>query len=214
MLSNIRDRLLSIQLRRDEKEVKIGFIVTGTIIIFLLANVFYLNFILVNNKSTNNSNTSVSQSSPSISPSITVSPTPSPTPTPTPESSPVSSQTAVKDYFIPLGSGSNQSSEWADIPGAQVTVHLGQYKNLSEIHLQRSVNNPTANGAVYVRLYNVTDKHPVWYSEVSGSGSSTINLTSAAITYDTGSKTYQVQMKTQLNVSANLVQSRIHITVK
>src|SRR5258708_10003971 len=123
MLSNIRDRLLSIQLRRDEKEVKIGFIVTGTIIIFLLANVFYLNFILVNNKSTNNSNTSVSQSSPSISPSITVSPTPSPTPTPTPESSPVSSQTAVKDYFIPLGSGSNQSSEWADLPEPETSEY-------------------------------------------------------------------------------------------
>lgn len=208
MLSDIRDRLLSIQLRRDEKEVKIGFIVIGIIILFLLANVIYLNFILVDSKSVTKSNSLSSSPTPVASPIVSA------VPTTQPKTSSVGSQNTVKDYFIPLGSGSNQSSDWTDVPGAQVTVDLGQYQDIKEIRLEVSVNVPTANGSVYVRLYNVTDKHPVWNSDVVGSGSSTTALVSPAVIYDNGSKSYQVQMKTQLGVLANLTQSRIHVIVK
>lgn len=212
MLSDIRDRLLSIQLKRDEKEVKIGFIITGIIILFLLTNVIYLNFILVNNKPTTTSVTSISPS-PNLASSTPI-PSSSSTPTPEPKSSVVTVQSSVKDYFIPLGSGSNQSSDWKDVPGAEVTIDLGQYQDIKEVRLEVSVNVPTANGSVFVRLYNVTDKHPVWNSEVMGSGSSTSSLISPAVIYDKGLKQYQVQMKTQLGVLANLTQSRIHVIVK
>ena len=62
-----------------------------------------------------------------------------------------------------------------------------------------------------MRLYNVTDKHPVWFSDVSLEGGTPALLISKPITLDSGNKTYQVQMKTSLKFQAFLDQSRLHI---
>ncbi len=217
MLENIKDRLIQIRLKRDEKEIKIGFLVTGIVILILLANVVYLNFILVKDKSVTSSNISVSQSSlPSSSPFPTALQTPASTSTATSQSnSPtIAVQNSIRDYFIPLGSGTNQTSDWADVPGAQATVDLTQYQNIKEVRFEASVSVPTANESVSVRIFNQTDRHPAWNSEVTMLGGSSAYLTSSSITYDTGSKLYQVQMKTQLQAPANLTQGRIHIILK
>lgn len=214
MLSYIRDRLLSIQLKRDEKEIKIGFIIVGAIILFLLANVIFLNLAIVKNKSTSGNiiltPTPLATIYASASPTMIASPTPSPISSVVPKSS----VSVIKDYFIPLGSGSNQAGDWTDVQGAQVTVDLGQYQDIKEIHLESSIDVPTANGTVSIRLYNTTDKHPVWNSEVTANANMGLYLVSSALTYDSGSKLYQVQIKTQLKVLANLSQSRIHVIVK
>ncbi|OIP57313.1 MAG: hypothetical protein COX79_01025 [Candidatus Levybacteria bacterium CG_4_10_14_0_2_um_filter_36_16] len=223
MLTNVRERFLQIRIRRDEKEIKIGFFITGIIIIILLANVVYLNFFLLKNKGVANTNISPRKSSvDTIIPSPTqiqaqnqtLSPTPIPPTIAIQNTYRTTTSNTIKDYFIPLGSGTNQSSDWVDVPGAQVAIDLGQYQNVKEVHFEASVTMPTSNGSVYVRLFNVTDKHPVWNSDVSGVGNSIYTLTSPAIIYDKSAKVYQVQMKTQMQVAANLTQSRIHVTLE
>jgi hypothetical protein len=117
----------------------------------------------------------------------------------------------AKEYFIPLGSGSNLSDNWTDITGAEATIDTSQYRQIKKVIFEATIQVPTGNQTVWVRLFNVTDKHPVWYSEISMNGTGPILLTSQPISLDVGNKTYQVQMKNQLQFTASLNQSRIRL---
>lgn len=119
---------------------------------------------------------------------------------------------SIKEFFIPLGSGSSISSDWEDIPGAQAYIDTGAYGTIKTITFEASLYTPTANQTAYARLYNVTDKHPVWNSDVRIDGGTPKLLISSPITLDGGSKLYIVQMKTQLQSRTNLENARVHIT--
>ena len=218
MINDLRDRLIRMRLLRDEKEIKIAFIIIGFLIFVLLANIIYLNYLLFN-KSSQNSSVNISSSVATIpSAPVTITAIPTQTsPTVAPTFAPqVITQTnsQVKDFYIPLGNGTNQTTDFVDVSGVVASVDFGSYQNIKEIRFEASVTVPTANESVTVRLFNVTDKHPVWYSEMSMNGGAFEYLVSQPVSYDTGVKTYQVQMKTQLGYLANLAQSRIHITLK
>lgn len=128
------------------------------------------------------------------------------------QSSQASAASGVKEFFIPFGSGSNSSDDWIDVYGLQAYVDSSQYPQIKSVAFEASVRIPTGNESAYVRLYNVTDKHPVWFSEVSLDGGTPKLLISKPITLDLGNKLYQVQMKTSLKFQAILDQARLHIT--
>lgn len=119
----------------------------------------------------------------------------------------------VKELFIPFGSGTNATDDWADVGALRVSVDSSQYKNIKSAIFEASVRIPTGNETAYVRLFNVTDKHPVWFSDVSLDGGTPQFLTSQPIILDPGVKTYQVQMKTSLKSQAVLDEARLHIIV-
>jgi hypothetical protein len=119
-----------------------------------------------------------------------------------------------QDYFIAFGSGTISATDWTDVPGLSVSVDSTKYTAVKHVLFEASIFIPTGNQKVYVRLYNSTDKHPVWYSEMSHEGGEAKLLVSPDITLDTGVKVYQVQMKTQLGFSASLAQSRLRITAE
>ncbi len=121
--------------------------------------------------------------------------------------------TAVKEYFITFGSGSSAADDWADVTGLSAYVDSTQYGRIKSVTFEASVFIPTGNERAYVRLFNATDKHPVWFSEVSLEGGQSQLLISQPITLDPGNKLYQVQMKTSLKYQANLAQSRLRISV-
>lgn len=120
----------------------------------------------------------------------------------------------VREFYVPLGSGSGISTDWADTPGVQAYVDTGNYGKIKKVTFEVTIHIPTGNETAYIRLFNQTDKHPVWFSDVSIEGGDTKLLTSQAITLDSGNKLYQVQMKTTLGYSAVIDQSRIHITLE
>lgn len=219
------------RLEKDEKKALVVFAVIGLLLIVLIINAVYLYFLIRNQRPSITYQVNSAQSpqtdvslpispspafansqaniSPTISPSVVLSPTIVITPIPT-----VAQKPQIKDYFIPLGSGSSQASDWTNVPGAQVSLDFGQYPNIKQIVLEVTVDIPSANEYASVRLFNVTDQHPVWNSTVTiNSGNSTAYLVSSPITYDTGQKTYQLQMLTQLESPANLSQARLHITL-
>lgn len=139
-------------------------------------------------------------------------PTTHASPAPTSSSVKIVKTASSKTSYINLGFGTNQSSEWADVFGATTTADIGDYTHIKDVHFEAFIKVPTANGNVSVRLYNKTDNHPVWNSEVSKEGTAeTIQFTSPSVNYDSGPKLYQVQMKSQLNVVATLVQARLAI---
>ncbi len=135
--------------------------------------------------------------------------------TPTETKKPSVSSLSVKEYYIPFGSGSGNSADWQDVAGLQAYVDSVGYPNIKSVVFEASLHIPTGNETVTVRLYNATDGHPVWNSEVNFNGNaSSVLLTSSSVSLDSGNKLYKVQMKTQLQFNAILDQSRLHITTK
>jgi len=133
---------------------------------------------------------------------------------PTPTSAPVIASipaAGTKEFFISFGGGSNMSDDWQDVTGLTATVDSTNYAQIKKVTFEASVHIPAANERAFVRLFNATDKHPVWFSEVTLEGGDTKLMVSPAITLDSGEKTYQVQMKTSLKYQAVLDQSRLHI---
>jgi hypothetical protein len=122
-----------------------------------------------------------------------------------------SSSSSSGEYFVPLGTGTNQSDDWADVTGAQAYIDSTRYRRIKKVTFEATLEVPASSQISYVRLYNVTDKHPVWYSELSMDGSGPQLLASSPVTLDSGQKLYQVQMKSQLKALTRLVQSRVHI---
>lgn len=121
-------------------------------------------------------------------------------------------QSSVREFFVPLGSGTNNTDEWTDIPGAQAYIDRSQYTSIKSVVFEASVHIPTGNQIAWVRLFNASDKHAVWLSEMSHEGGEAKLLVSKPIALEPGNKLYQVQMKNQLKDKANLVQSRVRIT--
>lgn len=116
----------------------------------------------------------------------------------------------AKEYYVPLGSGTNAADDWVDVSGASATIDTASYGKMKQVTFEATIST-VGSQKMWVRLYNATDKHPVWYSEVSTEKSGPELLTSPPIKLDAGNKLYQVQMKTQLKAPSTLVQSRIKI---
>jgi hypothetical protein len=120
---------------------------------------------------------------------------------------------SVKEYFIPFGSGSTQNNQWEDIPGVEAYIDTKSYAQIQTVYFEVSMGIPTKNGVVSARLYNVTDQHPVWFSEVS-TDSDTSKLVTTQIKLDPGNKQYRVQMKTTLSYTSVLDFARVKIITK
>jgi hypothetical protein len=119
-----------------------------------------------------------------------------------------------KEYFVPLGNGSVQSQDWIDVPGMSATIDSTNYSKIKSVTFQISLRIPTANGTVYARLFNKTDQHPVWYSEVSSEGPISTIKQASNISLDSGSKVYQVQMKNSLQYESIADSAQIKITLQ
>lgn len=216
MLRSIGNRLLRIRLQRDEKTMQIALRVFSVVILFLFLHTAYLTYKVEKNKAQQKE--VIEQTTVIASPTLTPQAQSLSTITNTPTQVTIQKQQVntplVKEYFIPLGTGTNQSSDWENVAGTETSADFGQYTNIKEIRFEASVSIPSSSQIVWVRLFNKTDKHPVWYSEVVTKGETSAYLVSQPIIYDTTQKTYQVQIKSQLKGLTNLVQSRIHITLQ
>lgn len=121
---------------------------------------------------------------------------------------------SVKEYFIPLGSGVTSTTDWANVSGLESYIDTALYQNIKVAYFEISLRIPTGNQTVYARLYNQTDKHAVWFSDVSFDGGTPKLLVSPTIKLDTGNKLYIVQIKTQLGYQVFIDQARVHITTR
>ncbi len=153
----------------------------------------------------------IKEATSSVKLAVKVLATPTLAPTSVPPTQVPASSFSVKEFFVPFGTGSNASEDWQDIPGLRATLDPENYGSIKTVTFEATVRIPTGNEVAYVRLYNATDNHPVWLSDVSLAGGTPQLLVSKPITLDSGSKIYQVQMKTSLKFQAFLDQSRLHI---
>lgn len=115
-----------------------------------------------------------------------------------------------KEYYIPLGSGVIKSNSWQDLAGVEAVVDTTKYAPIQSVTFEVYLKIPTANGKVHAKLYNVTDKHDVWFSEVSSEGP-TLTKKEATITLEKGEKTYRVMGLSTLKYDANIENARLRI---
>lgn len=121
---------------------------------------------------------------------------------------------SAQEFYIPFGSGETTSDTYEDVPGLQAYIDSSKYKNITKVTFEATLRIPTANGRAYAQLFNSTDKHPVWFSEIATEGSEAQLLISSPITLDQGNKLYKVQMKTTLKYQSIIDQARVHIITK
>lgn len=203
------------ELQKDERSIKIAYAAIGIIFLIIIIGIVYIFNWQTNIQNSLNTAKLAPLSSPDAQtpmPTEAINPSPQPTPAPIIITKKVSEEAYIKEYFIPFGTGESRASDWEDVPGLQANIDYGNYQNIKEIRFEVSVSVPTANQTVSVRLFNVTDKHPVWNSEVTTTNN--IYVVSSPVIYDNGSKTYQVQMKTQLQSLTKLTQARLHIILQ
>jgi hypothetical protein len=120
---------------------------------------------------------------------------------------------SLKEYYIPIGSGSEKSTTWKDVPGLSIYIDTSKYNKIQNAIFEASVTIPLGNQDVSLRLYNSTDDHPVWFSDLFFPTDTKNYLQiSQNIYLDSGNKLYKVQMKTQLGATANVEQARVKIS--
>ena len=201
------------------------------IIVLALADLLYLNYWVISNQKKGAESQKpdetrvVTEKTPAPSPEASASPAASASPvveTKTVETKTVVEketqtivQTAQREIFIPIGTGSTKKSSYEDLAGLEVTIDTNKYTNIESVVFEASIWVQDGNGKVFAQLYNKTEGHPVWNSEISTSSATGILATSAAITLSSGSKTYKIQAKTNLvEFAAHVDNARIKITLK
>lgn len=118
---------------------------------------------------------------------------------------------SVKEFFIPLGTGSLTTlNTWTDIDTTQVSFDTSNYPSISAVYFEAIMH--TAQGEVKARLYDATT--PFIYSgEQVTTTSNTGQLVSKQVPIRSGLKTYKVQMYTTIT-TGTLDQARIRIVTK
>ena len=121
----------------------------------------------------------------------------------------------VKEIFVPIGQGQTAQTTWTDIDGAEVTIDTTKYPPIDTVTFDVAMHTtPAGSGTSFARLYNVTDKTPVWFSDLQTSEVVSTHLESKAITLADGKKLYRVQMYALLNYPAILDFARMKVTLK
>ena len=149
-----------------------------------------------------------------------------PVPTPIPTAVPSKAQTptiekkavnpapqqTVKEYYVPLGHAAlaTENFSWGDT-GVETTLDLGNYPGVKQVNFEATLYAP--EGHVEARLYNVSDSNALIDSTILGTTQEPKFYRSGNVVLPSGNKTYRVQMRTSLHVTAQMDNARIRITV-
>lgn len=123
-------------------------------------------------------------------------------------------QTAQKEIFIPLGSGSTQSNSYVDLGGLQVSIDTTKYSAIDSVAFEGSIRVQGGNGKMYARLYQ-KDVGGVIGSEISTSSATGTLGSSSSFQLQSGNRVYTVQAKTDLvEFPAYIDSARLKIILK
>src|SRR3989344_2681064 len=120
----------------------------------------------------------------------------------------------VKEYYVPLGTGSTNSTTWVDLPGVEAYIAPSNYGTIVEMYLEVAVRVPTGSGQVFARLKNVTDNNSLFESEVSYEGTAGKLISSGKIPVPTQTRLYRMQLRSSLGAEVVLDNARIKLFVK
>lgn len=130
--------------------------------------------------------------------------------------SPIASQktTTTRETYIPLGNGSTQKSDWDDLIATETIINPSAYGTFGQAYLTYSLRNPTQNGQVEARLYNATDKYPIYGSNVIMNGPVSQTINTGSFPLPDGNKLYRVQLRSTLSYPVYLDNAKIRIVTE
>ena len=124
-------------------------------------------------------------------------------------------QTAQKEIFVPMGSGSTTSGTFTDLAGTDVTVDTAKYSQIDSVVFEASIWVVGGNGRAWAQITNVNEKNPLIESQISGTAGTGEVKASGKIPFPSGAKTYRIQAKTDItNFAAHVDNARLKITLK
>ncbi len=141
-------------------------------------------------------------------------------PSPTPAAVKTTSETVVvqtqnKEIFIPLGSGQTTSTSFSDLAGLEVSIDTDKYGAIESVTFEASIWVEGGNGRAWAQIKNVSDNNPFIESQISNPTSTPTLKVSGKIPLPTGSKTYRVQAKTELEqYPSHIENARLKIVLK
>lgn len=116
--------------------------------------------------------------------------------------------------YIPLGTGSTSGDQnWVSILTYQVTLDPADYPGYTNAILEVNMKLAQASGTGYARLYNSTDSSAT-SSEISTTSDKYSWLSSSTFTLSSGSKTYQLQLKSATGTEISIQNARLKINFK
>src|SRR3989344_93035 len=120
----------------------------------------------------------------------------------------------VKEFYVPLGTGSTSSTSWVDLPGVEAYISPSNYGTIVEMYLEVAIRVPTGSGQVFARLKNVTDNNSLFESEVSYEGTAGKLFSSGKIPVPSQTRLYRMQLRSSLGAEVVLDNARIKLFVK
>lgn len=141
---------------------------------------------------------------------LTVNPTVTPTPTTKATSAPTAAP--LKITYIPLISGSTQSTDWVTISGSGFTLNFADYGSRAYATWDANLRVDNANGATFARLFDTTHSIAVNGSEISITNISTsTDVISGSLSFWRGNNNYVIQLKSLNGSTAFMDSGRIKI---
>src|SRR3989344_6048851 len=120
----------------------------------------------------------------------------------------------VKEYYVPLGTGSTNSTAWVDLPGVEAYIAPSNYGTIVEMYLEVAIRVPTGSGQGFSRLQNVTDNNSLVESEDSYEGKAGKLFSSGKIPVPSQTRLYRMQLRSSLGAEVVLDNARIKLFVK
>jgi len=116
---------------------------------------------------------------------------------------------SVKEYFVPLGTGSTTKQEWADVPALQATVNGDRYGASASAYFEASMRS--VNGKAEARLLDKTTSEVIHQSNIAHEGTDYSWVVSKPFGLSPGGRTFMVQMRSSSGemVEASGVRLRI-----
>ncbi|HUW21674.1 MAG TPA: hypothetical protein VMW41_03300 [Candidatus Bathyarchaeia archaeon] len=116
----------------------------------------------------------------------------------------------AKTNYLPLGSGSSTIiQDWTDVAGSDFVFNLADYGDQAYAFWQINIRAQHANSRCYARIYDVTNKRAVDFSERSTDQTSYSLQESARLMIWAGKNTYRLQSKSLNGISCYLEAPRL-----
>lgn len=125
------------------------------------------------------------------------------------QTSTVQSSTTKSPSYIPLGSGSNSTSDWTTVDGAIIIINPADYSGYKSFNFETALKI-FQTGIAYARLYNKDDGTA--FGELSTTSTTDAALSSGTFSLPSSKKTYVLQVKSEIvGYAATATNARIKV---
>ncbi len=119
--------------------------------------------------------------------------------------------TKIREYHIHMGSGASTETTWHSLTSTTQIINSNNYPGSIVAKLYATVLIPNGNMFSDMRLYNETDKYPIFGSTIRFDGGGEQFLSTNRFALPVGEKKYSIQIKNQIQADTKITNSTLLI---